>query len=392
MAVNSFSKFVLENWRISLKLATLGISGTLGMIAMLNDFKDKNGQLTRWGKVNLSGLLVAFLVGVVLEVADTQEQNRKARAAEAAANEQVRQSTLTNKNLIAVLQTSLQVQAGVGNTLKQQSKILGANQRTFREVERGFTPLGSQVVVTYQLALPDNDQRFTALQSLLNTEIDKFTAQMAAANSFPYRQAVFPSSLDGLRIQANILQKKVTGAELSFDAPVLQGLGGWPSQVMTGPPFHVKVWKRRPIVSRCTVTVDPDVEFALDPMPTRAVDAQPRKQDDLEGSTAIRDVSNRYDVATRTLTQTGSVRLAQRLGDDGVIQSPLDLEGALVDVMMALALSRGRMPDEPGASFKFRELTIYAGHYTIRLDPEHPAERCGSDIYFVLPAHLPAPR
>jgi len=46
------------------------------------------------------------------------------------------------------------------------------------------------------------------------------------------------------------------------------------------------------------------------------------------------------------------------------------------------------MPDDSAASFNFRQLTIYAGHFAIHLkDPDNPAKRCGRS-FFILPSHL----
>jgi len=400
MTSNPFSTFVLENWRVTLKLSAMGISGALGVVAMLNDFKDKDGRLTRWGRVNLAGLVLASLVGVVIEVADTREENKKAKAAEAAANEQIQQSVMTNRNLIAVLQTSLQVQTGVGNTLKEQSRILGANQQTFREVERGFTPLGSHVMMDYKLSLPGDDVRFAGLQNLLKTEFDKAQANRSAESKAEINSGVrvrhrgdsLPSSFAGLEIQTNF-SPNITGARIAVDSPALVAIGGWPRETMADAPLHLKVWKQRTVLSRCKVSADPDAEFAAHrPASTWGqAGAESRQQDDLEAATDLQPIVNLFDVATKTLVQTGSVKLGQRISDDGTIQSPLDLEGALVDVMMA-GVTVGRIPDDFGTLFSFKELTLYAGHYTIHLDPDHPAARCGSDIYFVLPSHLSAPR
>src|SRR5271165_6886995 len=98
---------------------------------MLNDFKDENGHLTRWGKVNLSGLVFASLVGVVIQVYDTQEQNKKDleqsekdKAAQEATQKLLQQAVDTNGNVNTVLGTSKDVLKGVADSLNKQSALL----------------------------------------------------------------------------------------------------------------------------------------------------------------------------------------------------------------------------------------------------------------------------
>jgi hypothetical protein len=152
---------------------------------------------------------------------------------------------------------------------------------------------------------------------------------------------------------------------------------------MTGAPLRLKVWKKRPAMSGCKVAV-PDVQFIRSTSPEETL------HDEEEGWPSETSTSSRYDFASMSLIQAGEVRLAGRESDNGKIQSPLDLENAFVDVMLAISRGTARMPDDPGNSFRFRTLTIYAGHFTIHLDPDHPTKRCGSDFYFSLPAHLVA--
>lgn len=385
MALNSLTKFVAENWQITLKVVAVAISGTLGIVGMLNDFKDKNGRLNRWGKLNLLGLVVASLVGLVIEVAENREQREKDREAQALQSEQLAKAIETNGEVKRVLETSQGVQKGVTATLEEQSKLLGANQRTFREVERGFTPLGSDVMVEYELELPIDDHRFQMLRTILQQDVDKFLQAPPA----PSRISDFTQE-DGITLHTESFQHKLSSAQFLPEGGAVLGTGGWPSQVMSGPPFRLKVWKKSPTLSDCKIMANPDVAFTAYKPAGGAADAGSGNQDDLGGWARDRASGNRYDFASKKLTQYGMARLGYREGDNGAIQSPLDLEGALVDVMLAVSRGTARMADDPGSSFVFRKLTLYAGHMVIPLDPDHPSKRCGADYYFVLPAHLAA--
>jgi hypothetical protein len=159
---------------LTLKLGSLAIAGGLGVIGLLNDFKDKNGNLTTWGRIGLLGLVFSCVVGVATEVTDAHNQAADANRQKAIAEEQtqkvreqLRLANETNGRMEQVLRQSEAVQTTATQTLEKQGQLMKANQIALREIDRGLTPLGSHVALVYELAVSTHNWQFPELKHQL---------------------------------------------------------------------------------------------------------------------------------------------------------------------------------------------------------------------------------
>ena len=65
---------------VILKFVSIGLTGVFGVVALLVDYRDKNGQITVWGRRALIGVLGSTAVAAIaagLEVAKGQSEAAK---------------------------------------------------------------------------------------------------------------------------------------------------------------------------------------------------------------------------------------------------------------------------------------------------------------------------
>src|SRR5262249_55163179 len=113
-----------EYFLLVLKVSSLAITGLLGVIALLNDFKDKEGNLTKWGKVSLLGLVLSGAVGIGTELIDSAKQKEEERHRTLEARDQRNQ---LSKQLTIATDTQEKVKRVLGGTeatLKQQAQLM----------------------------------------------------------------------------------------------------------------------------------------------------------------------------------------------------------------------------------------------------------------------------
>jgi hypothetical protein len=126
------------------KVASLAIATALGIIALFGDFREKDGSLTRWGKLSLAGLLLSGLVGVGAEIVDSQQKFREANET----NAKLQTLIAENQKLIqGNQQLTVKNQSVLENTeaaLHQEADIYEASKATIRGVERTLSQLGDE--------------------------------------------------------------------------------------------------------------------------------------------------------------------------------------------------------------------------------------------------------
>jgi hypothetical protein len=374
-----------EYFLLVLKVSSLAIAGLLGVIGLLNDFKDKQGKLTRWGKVSLLGLVLSGAVGVGTELIDSERQKEEERKRTLEAREQRDQIF---EQLSIATETQGNVERVLGDTeatLNQQGKLMAANRTTMREVDRGLTPLGQHVALVYEVVISTRNWRFPLLKQLLDQQIDEFMTNAPKPQPPPYRsgyKAGNPYSTSfrprqglTLFVQVNSDQTE-TPVELQFgpNASLRLTNEGWDRQLFGGAMGgQLELWK----TGNPTCPL-PDKEPSLTFGHSVASGEEP-----MEGffeSLPDAGVENVYRPKEERLEQHGSLRLKKGV-DDGTITSVLDLENALVKIDATLP------SDVVTRELKVCFLQIYAGHSVIRVEPNRITQ-CGNDLIVRLPSHI----
>lgn len=64
-----------------MKIAGTALSGVFGVIGTIHDFKNKKGEVTRWGKLAISGLSISVVCAISAQTWETWDKKRKAEAA-----------------------------------------------------------------------------------------------------------------------------------------------------------------------------------------------------------------------------------------------------------------------------------------------------------------------
>ncbi len=72
-----------------LKFLAIAISGVAGVVAIVGETRDKEGRLTRWGKLMLAAILLSGMVAAALQVNELIRQRKEAKEAERRARETV---------------------------------------------------------------------------------------------------------------------------------------------------------------------------------------------------------------------------------------------------------------------------------------------------------------
>jgi len=112
------------------KATSIVLTGAFGVLGLLKDFKDKKtGQVTKWGKLSLAGILLSSGFGVI---AQFKESSRQEKSRQATAN----QTLETVKDLQRILSRLDDLRVNVGFYLpcdnpKYKAFCLAMNSKTF---------------------------------------------------------------------------------------------------------------------------------------------------------------------------------------------------------------------------------------------------------------------
>jgi hypothetical protein len=134
-----------------LKILSFCVTSLLALLGLLFDFKDKaTGRLTRWGRINLFGLIVSFVVGITSQkIEDDQTTASATRAAG-----QLRSIIEGNQKLVLDDQASLFSLATViekndsliktaQESLDDQQQLMSSQSKLDKQVLRAYYPLES---------------------------------------------------------------------------------------------------------------------------------------------------------------------------------------------------------------------------------------------------------
>jgi hypothetical protein len=101
-----------------LKLVSFILTATFGFVGVVTDFKDEKKRLTKLGKLNLTGLILAAIIGLISQNAE-------------------------NQNAIAASETQK-------NKFRELTE---KNEKTLQQVKRGLEPLGDTLNIEYYITL-----------------------------------------------------------------------------------------------------------------------------------------------------------------------------------------------------------------------------------------------
>jgi len=154
-----------------LKVLSFGITNVLALLGLLYDFKNKlTGRLTPWGRVNLAGIIVSFVVGISAQGIENHKSTEKAKEdAETAQAAAASMASLLQKNQALIegnknlMEGDQAIMGNVGTLLKKNEVLLGTTgksliaerkidaetQLTLQSVARNLEPAGDTIRVKY---------------------------------------------------------------------------------------------------------------------------------------------------------------------------------------------------------------------------------------------------
>jgi len=115
-----------------LKVSSMIATGLFAALGLLTKYKNEQGQITRWGKVALGGILLSSSTSLVLYGLETSRANAGAKKAKADAE-------ATSQQLTAILVNAQTTASGLAETLKQQQLNLKTSNDIATGMERSLT-------------------------------------------------------------------------------------------------------------------------------------------------------------------------------------------------------------------------------------------------------------
>jgi hypothetical protein len=237
--VYQFLPFLTDPVLFWLKLTSFFVTAILGVLGVVTDFKDENRKLTRLGKLNLGGLVLAIVVGVLTQRLEYEN------AARSSAEAKRKDETLLNR-LGAVLEENNQILGAANQNLRTTSK-------TLHEVNRNLEPIGDSIGARYQLSIPLKDPE----------GIDSFRRQIAErASGLPGGQ-VYENG--NTRIERQFDRTDTLVLKTTFNKT--SALASYAPPAWTSMPFEISFHKNRPKNNNCNGWISSDALYQLDELP-----------------------------------------------------------------------------------------------------------------------------
>jgi hypothetical protein len=228
-----------------LKLIAFIITATLGVVGVVADFKDENKKLTRPGKLNLAGLVLAAVVGIMAQKAEYDSSNK--------ASAEAKKSLL---NLNRQNQTTLE---RVKSLIEANDVLLRTTRETNTQVARALEPVGEDIEVRYRLRMP--------LEVLNSVNSEAFL-----------RKTIKELGVYGLFRDSNtLITKHASDADYSafFDKDSrLMPREGYAKKYLSEVSFELQFHRRKipdkPVAAKCTEYIKPDAYYVWDEATTTA--------------------------------------------------------------------------------------------------------------------------
>jgi hypothetical protein len=220
-----------------LKTISFCITSLLALLGLLYDFKNKaSGNLTRWGRVNLCGLIVAFIVGIASQkIEDDRKQVSDEKSATDMKTLVERSQTLVagNTRALADLKT---VTEDNGQLIVTTQKSLTAAEKsdedtllTLKNIARNQELVGPTIEVHYLFKISLSDAHYGSDLHVLIEKIKDFKKRNNIDRS-------------GLAQDTEIEQNIFGRVEIRFGrhSPIIpSGIGNLSGIMMRGVPFQI---------------------------------------------------------------------------------------------------------------------------------------------------------
>lgn len=136
------------------KLVSFGITSVLALLGLLFDFKDKDTrELTTWGRVNLAGLILSFIVGVVSQNLEDMQKSAAAEDARLKSDAALANDQETLHDLEAVIKANDLLLTNTRASLERAKSIQADTEQTLGGVNRALELVGNSITVDYQAVL-----------------------------------------------------------------------------------------------------------------------------------------------------------------------------------------------------------------------------------------------
>ena len=320
-----------------LKLLSFSITSVLALLGLLYDFKDqKTRELTKWGRVNLCGLIASFVVGMASQ--SVEYRNNARSAAESA--EKTEKLVEDNQKLLEkvgnLLTDNETLLGNTGKGLKAEEKTDADTQLALRNVDRTMQLAGDTLQVVYLLTIPLGDKKYSG-------DYEEIVAS--------YKRLLMDNNYDGAqnwyREDTQIEPHSVVTHRIRFgrSSPLIPKVGQ-SRFLMMQVPFRITFSKLRPIVQRSSV------DSSIDDKGTEAEDksriALYLYQENLTASVTPKPPANFVGETPMMFLNTDGLReiyqsaygraVFQVQGDSGGLLSALDFGGTFMRVEMTVDL------------------------------------------------------
>jgi hypothetical protein len=345
-----------------LKLCSFVITAILGVVGVISDFRDeKTHKLTRSGRWNLTGLVLAAIIGVVAQKLEN-DQNRKA-------------SDKMTRDLEGLTRDNQDVLKKVGHILDDNSEILktateslnveaSTNQTTMttlRTAQRNLEPAGDKISVGFHLEIPLDDPAYMGTAGYLQLLI----ANLIKKHSSGFLRDSYQTEHESIRSLSTKGGVQYTGI---FDResdliPVVTRAG----PLFKGLIFYISFYKTKPKIDDCYIAGHADAAYSWD-----------------VGSTDLGEVSNpisstkfktpvmSYDSTQNVIEQFPNYRAVFRQTQNmGGLVSTLDFSGLFMRVF-----------EQDSYPVKFTRFDVKIGSRTFVVQMiKAKRDKCGGFLY-----------
>jgi hypothetical protein len=241
-----------------LKVASFAITSVLGIIAVLHDFKEKDGKKEKsethvnfWGKLTLAGLVVATLIGVAAQVEESREQKDKDDKNVNALN------GLTEKNQ-TLLNNNEALLSNNKALLDNNQTLLVKVGSTLEGVQRNLQKVDDSMQVDYVLRIPLNDTFPSG--TVIGNYPDRLSAKLKELHEKNQgrESSVFPITAKDTKVRIrNDNGTLIYDAEFGVNSDLMPD-DGIKRLMLSKVPFQISFWKDRPLIDHGTFRLRPD--------------------------------------------------------------------------------------------------------------------------------------
>jgi hypothetical protein len=319
-----------------LKLVSFIITAILGAVGVVTDFRDVNKNLTRPGKLNLAGLGLAAVIGIMAQKAEYENTSKSSAEAK--------------KKDDLLLER-------VGSLLEGNKRILGAADKSLRGIKRSLEKLDDRITVRYAAHIP----------------LEGFLYRGAGDNLLKRIQELAPSGQYADE-HTYIIQRRAKSGHIVFVANFdskseLMPQNQFLSLELSHVAFEVEFYKTEPKFLRdCFKQPTPDARYVWYELPTASVSPTFHV-----GETHLESPTLGYFTDANYILQSSLFGAEFRLDfNSGRILSVLDFSRTYLRVAPPI-----------GSNIKFEQFTVEIGHrrpFSVPIK-QFVKDRCGGFTY-----------